>query len=51
MKGVKHPLGGHDVLSNDKKVDERCAGKGLYTCLLFYMGVKLGLSRKGSDKG
>ena len=51
MKWVKNPLVGHDVHSNDKKIDERCAGKELYTCLLFYMGVKLGLSRKGSNKG
>jgi len=50
MKGVKNSLAWHDGFSDDKKIDERCAGKGLDTCLLFYMGVKLGPSRKGSDK-
>jgi len=51
LKGVKNPSVVHDVPSIDKKIDERCVGKELYTCLSFYMGVKLGLSRKGSNKG
>jgi hypothetical protein len=51
MKGVKNPLVGHDVPSIDQKIDLSCAGKELFTCLLFYMGVKLGLSRKESNKG